>query len=82
MSVTGTVVRAAIVLAVTGGLTALKVRTPRRVIPVVVLGLFLSIVLFGRRGQPEPTKRLRLKTSEDFAWLLVAVLTLAAIFLG
>jgi len=80
--VTGTVVRAAIVLAVTGGLAALKVRTPRQAIPVVVLGLVLSIALFGRRDQSEPTKSLRLKTPEDFAWLLVAVLTLGAVLLG
>jgi len=69
------------VLVVTGGLAALKVRTLRQAITVVVLGLFLSIALFGRRGQPEPAKWLRLKTPEDFAWLLVAVLTLVAIFL-
>lgn len=79
---TGTVVRAAIVLVVTGGLTALKVRTLREAITVVVLGLFLSIALFGRRDQPEPAKWLRLKTPEDFAWLLVAILTLGAVLLG
>ena len=50
--------------------------------PCCCVGLVLSIVLFGRRGQPEPTKRLRLKTPEDFTWLLVAVLTLGSIFLG
>jgi len=82
MSVTGTVTRTAIVLAVTGGLVALKVRTLRQAIPVVVLGLVLSIALFGRRDQPEPTKWLRLKTPEDFAWLLVAILTLGAVLLG
>ncbi len=82
MRVTGVVARAALVLAVTGGLAALKVRTLRQAIPVVVLGLMLSIVLFGRGGQPEPTKWLRLKTPEDVAWLLVAILMLAAVLLG
>jgi hypothetical protein len=54
----------------------------RQAIPVVVLGLVLSIALFGRRNQPEPTRWLRLKTPEDFAWLLVAILTLGAVLLG
>jgi choline-glycine betaine transporter len=77
----GTIVRAAIVLLVTAGLMVLRVRTIKQAIPVVVLGLFLSIALFGRRDQPEPAKWLRLKTPEDFAWLLVAALSLLAIFL-
>ena len=70
-----------VVLAVTGGLIALKARTLRQVIPVVVLGLVLSVALFSRRGQSEETKWLRLKTPEDLAWLLAAVLTLIAILL-
>ena len=51
MSVTGTVARTAVVLAVTGGPMALKVRTLRQAIPVVVLGLVLSIALFGLREE-------------------------------
>jgi len=81
MSVTGMVAKTAVVLAVTGGLMALKARTLRQAILVVVFGLVLSIALFGRRNQPEPTKWLRLKTPEDLAWLLVAILTLGAVML-
>jgi MFS superfamily sulfate permease-like transporter len=77
----GTIIRAAIVLLVTAGLVVFKVRNIKQAIPVVVLGLVLSIALFGRRDQSEPTKLLRLKTPEDFVWLLVAVLSLVAIFL-
>jgi MFS superfamily sulfate permease-like transporter len=66
---------------VTAGLVVFKVRNIKQAIPVVVLGLVLSIALFGRRDQSEPTKLLRLKTPEDFVWLLVAVLSLVAIFL-
>ncbi len=77
----GTISRAAIVLLVTGGLVILKVRTIKQAIPVVVLGLVLSIVLFGRGRTEKPGRWPRIRSPEDIAWLLVAVLSLVAIFL-
>ncbi len=77
----GTFIRAAIVLLATVGLMVLRARTIKQAIPVVVLGLVLSIVLLGQRRTEKPARWLRFRSPEDFAWLLVAVLTLVAIFL-